>query len=156
MEIEATRDGRVIEIEADILVEDLPPAVLAAADAELPGGRVVGAEIEIVGGRMGYEVKKTKRGREYEFVFTAEGVLLEKEIGLRPSEAPAAVLQSAASAFPDAKLKSVERIERGAVTVYHVKMLREGASYKLELDGNGAILRKVREAKAEIEIPLAD
>lgn len=154
MEIEAERDGRVLEMEAEIPVGALPAAVRAAAERELPGGRITGAEREIVGGRRGYEVKKHKDGREYELVFSAAGELLEKEVTLSRDEAPAAVLQAAAAAMPGATFRSVERVERGKEVLYHVKYTRDGASYKLVLAPDGRVTRKVREQKAEIEIPL--
>ena len=36
----------------------------------------------------------------------------------------------------------------------HVKKLKDGASYKIVLARDGTVIRKVREARAEIEIPL--
>ena len=154
MEIEAERDGTIIELEAEIPIEALPASVKAAAERELPGGTIIGAEREIVGGRQGYEVKKRKGGREYELVFTPEGELLEKEIGLKQAEAPAPVIKAATAAIPGGRFKSVERIERGDEILYHVKLVRSGASYKVELTADGTVKRKVREQKAEIEIPL--
>ena len=154
MEIEADRSGRIIEMEAEIPVSALPPAVRAAADRELPGGQIVGAEREIVGGRHGYEVKKRKDGREYELVFTRGGELLEKEVGLSRDEAPRAVMDAASAAMPGASFKSVELVERGAEKLYHVKFTRDGVSYKVALTPEGVVTRRVREQKAEIEIPL--
>ena len=154
MEIEASRDGTIIEIEADIPVGDLPESIREAAMKQLPGARVTGAEIEIVSGRRGYEVKMAKSGVEYEFVFSMEGELLETEKSLKRSEAPAAVLTAATAAIKGGTFKSVEVIERGGETLYHVKLMRGGSSYKVELTEDGTIRRTVREARAEIEIPL--
>ena len=154
MEIEANRDGAIIEIEADIPVADLPEEIRAAAKKQLPGGRITGAEIEIVAGRRGYEVKMAKNGVAYEFVFGPDGKLLETERSLKRSEAPAAVLAAAQGAIEGGTFKSVEIIEVGGETLYHVKLMRGGSSYKVELAKDGTIRRAVREARAEIEIPL--
>ena len=154
MEIEAERDGTILGIETDIAISDLPDAIREAALAELPGARITGAEWEMIGKQEGYEVKLNKSGREYELVYSTSGELIEKESTLRRGEEPDGVLQAAMGSVPGGTFKSVERIDRGESTFYHVKLLRSGASYKVELDENATVLRAVREAKAEIEIPL--
>jgi len=64
------------------------------------------------------------------------------------------ITPAAMKTIPGGVFKSVERIERGDGVTYHVKLLRGGASYKVSLSPEGEVLRRVREAKAEIEIPL--
>lgn len=154
LEIEADADGRIFEVEAEIDPDDLPPAVRAAAMAELPEGRITGAEQERIAGRTAYEVKLTADGRAHEFVFTLDGELLEKEVELDRAEAPAVVLQAAEEAVPRGTLRSVERIERLGEQEYHVKFALDMASYKVVLAPEGTVKRTVREAQAEIEIPL--
>jgi len=154
IEIEAERDGSIREVEAEIPTADLPAAVLAAAEKELPGGRVTGAEIEYVGGMRSWEVKKVVDGREFELVFDETGKLLEKEEAIERSAAPAPVMQAAMGRIVGAGFKSVERIMRLGETEYHVKVTKGGATYKMVLTPAGKILRAVREQRAEIEIPL--
>jgi len=157
IEIEADRKGHILSIEADIPVAALPADIRAAAEAELPGATITGAERERMGKTDGYEVKLSKGGREYELVYNADGKLLEKEVSLRRGEEPSGVVQAAMDAVPGSRFRSVERIERGEGKgdVYHVKLIRDNASYKVEVDPEGNVLRAVREARAEIEIPLA-
>jgi hypothetical protein len=155
MEIEADRKGRIFSIETDIPVEALPADIKAAAEAELPGARITGAEWERIGKADCYEVKLAKGGREYELVYKVDGTLIEKEVSLRRGEEPSGVMQAAMNVVPGSRFKSVERIERAeGEDVYHVKLIANNASYKVELDGSGNVLRAVREARAEIEIPL--
>ncbi len=156
MEIEADRKGRIQSIECDIPVEALPAEIKAAAEAELPGARITGAEWERMGKHDGYEVKLAKGGREYELVYRKDGTLIEKEVSLRRGEEPAGVIQAALDTVPGSRFKSVERIERveEGADVYHVKVIANNASYKIELDGSANVLRAVREARAEVEIPL--
>ena len=101
-------------------------------------------------------MKLAKGGREYELVYKVDGTLLEKEVSLRRGEEPSGVLQAAMNVVPGSRFKSVERIERveEGEDVYHVKLIANNASYKIELDGSANVLRAVREARAEIEIPL--
>jgi uncharacterized membrane protein YkoI len=154
MEIEANRDGTIIEIEADIDVSQLPAVVLDAAKAALPGGTVTGAEKEIAGKRHAYEVKMTKGGVGYEFVFTPDGKLLESEKEIARADAPDGVVDAGLAAVPGSKFKSVEILERDGASTYHVKSTLNGAQYKMVVTPTGEVTRAVREAKAEIEIPL--
>jgi uncharacterized membrane protein YkoI len=154
MEIEAERDGTILELEADIEVSELPPAVLETAKKALPGGTVTGAEYEIVGKTRAYEVKMSKGGRGYEFVVSPEGKLVESEKEITSGDAPKGVVAAGVAAVKGSAFKSVEEIERDGVKTYHVKVTRGGASYKIVLSADAQVLRAVREAKAEIEIPL--
>jgi hypothetical protein len=154
IEIEADRDGTIVEIEAGIAIEDLPAKIRKAADKDLPGGKVTGAEIEDIHGTRSWEVQKIIDGLSYEVVYDEDGNLLEKEAEIRREDAPKAVIDAAMGILPGAAFKSVETITKGEETVYHVKVVKDGGSYKFVLAADGKILRKVREAPAEIEIPL--
>lgn len=157
IELEMERDGSITEAEVDIDVADLPPAVVAAARARLPGGEITGAEREIQLDGSAWEVKMRADGRDWEFVIDADGTINEVERELAENEAPAAVLAAAKRAVPDSTFKSVEVIEHAdGREEYHVKRLRNGVSYKTVLAPDGTVLRRVREHRAEIEIPLSD
>jgi hypothetical protein len=156
IEIEADRDGGVVEMEAEVAVDALPAKVRESADKVVPGGRIIGAEIEYVGDRKAWEVQKDVDGKKHEIVMTEDGTVLEREIEIAREDAPQEVLDAATRAIEGGTFKSVERIEigGGSETRFHVKLERDGASYKVVLAPSGNVLRKVREAKAEIEIPL--
>jgi uncharacterized membrane protein YkoI len=154
MELEIDRDGSIREMEADVPVEALPAAVVAAAQARHPGARITGAERELTGDGPGWEVKLELEGRKLELVYDEEGELLETERELRRSEAPNAVLASAMQAIDGGTFISVEMVEQGGTQLYHVKLEKGGVSYKVILTPQGEITRKVREQRAELEIPL--
>ena len=156
IELEIDRDGTIREMEADVPPSMLPDWVLVTARAAAPGGTVTGAEREIKAEGSVWEVKMTWEGRGWEFVIGDGGTVLESEKELQRSEAPAAILEAADRAIEGGAFKSVELIERGEATEYHVKKTRDGASYKIVLAPDGTVTRKVREARAEIEIPLAN
>jgi uncharacterized membrane protein YkoI len=155
MEIELARDGTVLEMEADVPPDALPAAVRSAAMARLPGGTITGAERELHPEGRFWEVKLTHQGREWEVICDDAGKVVETEQGLRREEAPAAVLAAADQAVAGS-FKSVELIEGRSGTSYHVKKTMGGASYKIVISPEGKVLRKVREQRAEIEIPLKD
>ncbi|MEE8103985.1 MAG: PepSY-like domain-containing protein [Planctomycetota bacterium] len=154
MEIEADRDGRIIEIEADIELSQVPKVVMDAAKAALPGGTVTGAEKEIIGKKHAYEVKMTKGSVGYEFVFTPDGTLIESEKEIGRADAPDGVVDAGLAAVPGSEFRSVEVVERYGVSTYHVKSTKNGGRYKMVVTPDGKVIRAVREAKAEIEIPL--
>lgn len=156
IEIEAERNGAILEIEADIPVADLPEQVRNAAMNKLPGGQITGAEYEMIGKSRSYEVKMSKDGRDYEFVYDVAANLLESEKELKRHEAPKGVVEAALLSIPNSQFKSVELIHAGGKEVYHVKCVRAGASYKVVLTPDGTITRRVREQRAELEIPLND
>lgn len=156
IELEIGRDGTIHEMEADIPVSDLPDAVRTAVQAKAPGARITGAERELTANAEAWEVKLNHQGRAWEYVLDASGTILESEKELRRHEAPAEVLKAADMAVQGGRFKSVELIMRGDEQEYHVKKIMNGASYKIVLAPDGTVIRKVREARAEIEIPLND
>lgn len=157
IEIEVERDGSIREMEADIEVADLPDLIVAAAKEYAPGIRITGAEREVTQHGDAWEVKFRHDGRAHELVIGANGKIREIEKELSRSEAPPAVLEGADKAVPGGSFLSVELITiDGKSDQYHVKKSRQGANYKIVLNAKGKVLRKVREAKAEIEIPIAD
>ena len=156
IESELERDGAIREMEAEVPLDSLPPAVTASARQRYPDAELVGAERELTQEGAGWEVKLRQGGRDMEVIFDEAGKVLEFERAMDPAEAPAAVMRAAEAAFPGGKLKSVEIVEHLGTILYHVKFEREGASYKVVLTPEGSVTRRVREQRAEIEIPLAE
>ena len=103
-----------------------------------------------------WEVKFDVQGVDWEVVVDERGRIVETEQAIDHRAAPAIVIANAERAIPDALLLSVELIRRGDEEEYHVKRERLGVSYKVVLTPDGTVLRRVREARAEIEIPLRD
>ncbi len=154
IEIKAERTGAILEARVEIPIESLPGSIIKAANQEMPNGTITGALLEIIDGRRAYGVQKRFDERDFELVFSPEGVLLMKETQLRTEEAPKAVILAAQAAAGGGLVSSFNKVQRGADIYYHVKLRRGGASYKVVMGVDGNVLRMVREAKAEIEIPL--
>ena len=155
IEIEICRDGTIREMEGDVAVSALPALVKEAALKRAPGGRIIGAEREFMTDAMGWEVKIHHEGRDWEFVLDETGKLLEMEKELRAAEVAPVVLGAAEAAVPGSTFKSVELITlQDGTEEYHVKRLVQNVSYKVVLSPDGKVKRKVREHRAEIEIPI--
>jgi hypothetical protein len=156
MELEIDRDGRLLELEVDVPLESVPEPLIRKIYELHPQALLRGAEREINRhGRM-WEIKFLSMGRTYELVFDEQGEIHESEMSLAWSEAPPAVLEGARLAIPGSAPVSVELVEGRGGKSYHVKAERDGARYKVVLDEQGKVLRRVREHRAEIEIPLRD
>jgi len=159
IELEVDRDGTIKEMEADVPTSELPAVVRDAALKRAPGGTITGAEREIKLAGNCWEVKLHYQSRDWEFVVSDDGKILETERSLRRDEAPREVLAAADGVIRGGTFVSVEIIESTespgkTETCYHIKKTKNGANYKITIAPDGKILRKVREARAEIEIPL--
>ena len=155
MELEIDRSGKIYEAEADIDPRKLPQVVLDAARAVAGEGAVLtGAEIEYGTSGKAYEVKFEKGGVGYEYVIDPMGNVREQEREIDRTKAPAGIVEAGLEVLPGS-FKSVEILELGGgEIVYHVKTDANGVSYKAVIASDRRVLRAVREAGAEIEIPL--
>ena len=154
LEVEVNRDGTVREMEVEIAVADLPTPIREAALAAERGATVTGAERELTLDGPAWEVQLLQEGRKVELVLSEDGRILEIERELRRDEAPRSILAAADAAIPGGTFQSVEILHKGRSTEYHVKKERAGARFKVVVSTEGETLRVVREAKAEIEIPI--
>ncbi|MCB9834074.1 MAG: hypothetical protein H6807_16555 [Planctomycetes bacterium] len=153
MEIQADRSGTIYHVEADIHPHQVPIHVMKAAMDRAGGGQVTGAEIEYRTEGMAYEVKLEKDGIDWEIVVDEDGNIVGTEEEIRRQDAPANVMDAALAALPG-HFKSVEIVTAGDEVMYHVKTQDGGASYKAVVGVDGSVWLAVREARAELEIPL--
>lgn len=72
--------GAVVEVEATIPPGLVPPAVLAAVRAALPGARVVEAELLVRGSQVLYEIEARGAGGAVELVIDAGGALRSRAV----------------------------------------------------------------------------
>ncbi len=159
LEIELDRSGTVVEMEAEIPIDQLPVQVADAALAQVEDGEIVAAEREIGPHGRVWEVKVRAADLEQEFVIDRYGVVLETEKPLTREATPGIVLGNAASmvqthAGEIGSFESVDEVRAGDVLTYHVKHRVGGVVYKIVLAADGRVIRSVREQRAEIEIPL--
>ena len=63
----------------DIPLNEIPPAVAAAAKAQIPGLRIEDADVQQRGEVRLYEIDGTANGHDYEMTLTADGRVLHVE-----------------------------------------------------------------------------
>jgi uncharacterized membrane protein YkoI len=78
-ELQVDDDGKVLETEEILAMEDLPPAVLETVKAESAGGEIKELALETEGGKTFYEVEFKKDGKEHEIKIAEDGTVLERE-----------------------------------------------------------------------------
>lgn len=156
MEIELDRNGRMLQVEAEVALDRIPERYRQAALRELPGAQLVGGEHEYAqDGSELWEVQLLDDGRYWELIFDQDGNIFESEREITWDEAPVPVRTTAETSLLGGQLVSIERIRHGDEHEYHVKKMRDGGRYKMVITPEGELKRLVREAMAEIEIPLA-
>ncbi len=154
-EIAIDHQGRVTSIEYHIDPGAAPRTVRDAMDALHPGGEYVGAEKEVTGDRVLFELTRRVEGLEVEALFTREGQLVSEEIQVAAASVPSAVKASVAATLPGGEVTSWEEIRDGArrLTAYHVKVRSEGRHYKMDLSPAGGLNALIVELPAELEVP---
>ncbi|MDH3256774.1 MAG: PepSY-like domain-containing protein [Nitrospinota bacterium] len=78
-ELQVDDDGKVLETEEILAMEDLPPAVLETVKAESAGGEIKELALETENGNTFYEVEFEKDGKEHEVKIAEDGTVLERE-----------------------------------------------------------------------------
>lgn len=103
----------------------------------------IGIEEETFKGKTAYEVEYKKNGKEYEFLLSADGALLQKEKEIDGKSLPEPVVQAIKKAYPKAEIKEVEKLMRpdNTVTGYEVELKAADKEIKLELNVDGNILK---------------
>jgi len=135
--------GAAKAAEKELSKSQVPKAVIEAFEKAHPGAKDVEFEEETFEGKTAYEVEYKENGKEYEFLYSPDGSLLEKEEDIDLKALPEPIVQAVTKAYPKAKIKEAEKIMKpdGTVTGYEVEIKEAGKEIELELDVNGKILK---------------
>jgi uncharacterized membrane protein YkoI len=135
--------GSVNAEEKELSKSQVPKAVIAAFEKAYPNAKGLEFEEEMFEGKVTYEVEYKKNGMEYEFLYNADGVLLQKEEEIDGEMLPVPVVQAIKKAYPKAEIKEVEQVMKpdSTVTGYEVEIKVAGKEIELELGVGGTILK---------------
>ena len=136
--------------EKELKKDQVPKAVISAFEKAFPNAKGLEFEEELFEGKTtAYEVEYKKDGKEYDFLYSAEGVLLQKEEEIDVKTLPDPVIQAILKAHPKAKIKEAEKLMKpdseSTVTGYEVEIKVAGKELELELDASGKILKTENE-----------
>ena len=139
--------GQANASEKELKKDQVPKAVIAAFEKAFPNDKELEFEEELFEGKTAYEVEYKKDGKEYEFLYSPEGELLQKEEEIDVKTLPDPVIQAILKAHPKAKIKEAEKLIKpdGTVTGYEVEIKVAGKELELELDVNGKIMKTENE-----------
>lgn len=135
------------EKELRLSKHQVPKLVLEAFEKSHPDAKGVEFEEETFEGKAAYEVEYKKEGKEYEFLYTADGSLVQKEEEINVQTLPEPVVQAITKVHPKAKIKEAEKVMKpdGTLTGYEVEIKEGGKELELELDTSGQILKTERD-----------
>jgi uncharacterized membrane protein YkoI len=77
--LEVDEDGKVLKMEENLAMKDLPPAVQKTVKAKSAGGKIKELELETEDGKTFYEVEFEKDGKEHKVKIAKDGTVLENE-----------------------------------------------------------------------------
>ncbi|MEW6039194.1 MAG: PepSY-like domain-containing protein [Pseudomonadota bacterium] len=139
--------GHALGEEQELSRRQVPKMVVEAFEKAYPNAKGVEFEKETFEGKVAYEVEYKENGREYELLYDADGILLQKEEEIDSKALPDAVIQAVTSAYPKGKVKEAEKVMKpdGTVTGYEVEIKEKGKKIELELDATGKILKTEQE-----------
>ena len=78
-ELEVDEDGKILEVEEFMKMEDLPLAVQETVKTESAGAEIKELVLETKEGKTFYEVEFEKDGKEYEVKILEDGTVLKRE-----------------------------------------------------------------------------
>lgn len=133
--------------EKELKKSQVPKAVIAAFEKAYPKAKELEFEEETFEGKTAYEVEYKENNMEYEFLYSADGTLLQKEEEIDGKSLPEPVAQAVKKAHPEGEIKGVEQLMKpdGTVTGYEVDIKAAGKEIELELDVSGNILKTENE-----------
>lgn len=106
----------------------LPAAITAAFKQACPNATIRGTSKETEGGKTVYEVESVENGRARDFIYTANGTVIEAEEEMNPAELPAPVAASVKKLYPTATIAVAEKTTRGTTVQYELQL--KGAAKK--------------------------
>ncbi len=120
----------------------VPKAVIEVFEKAYPNAKELDFEEEPFEGKTAYEVEYKINGIGYEFLYSVDGVLLQKQEVIADKALPPLVAQAIKKAHPKADIMEAEQVmdPDGVVTGYEVKVNVDGKVFELDLDVSGNIL----------------
>lgn len=129
----------------DISKKQVPQPVLDAFQKAYPNAKDLEYEEEQRDGKTYYEIEYWENKKQYDALYTPDGVLIEKEEEIALSEVPEAVVQAVKKEYPSGKLKKkAEKVmdAQGNLAGYEIEVKERGKEWDVYTDVNGKILRK--------------
>jgi uncharacterized membrane protein YkoI len=106
----------------------LPAPVTAAFKKAYPKATIRGTAKETENGKTVYEVESVENGKARDFMYAADGTVLEIEEEMNPADLPAPVTASLKRLYPKATIAVAERLSKGTAVQFELQI--KGAAKK--------------------------
>lgn len=143
-------------------VNDLPPAVKIAAEAQAAGAAIEKVRAEEKGGEKIYSVRFTREGVKTEVRLNAEGKVVrmraeraDEKSSLATTALPAGVQTTVATKLGDGKIIKIEERQEKDGMLYMVEIVNATGRVQLEIDAAGKLLNE-RARKPDEQKPKKD
>ena len=137
MEVEEDEDAGK---ESPVDLANLPANVRHAAEAAVPGLKVVSSQKEEEDGKPVFEVSGTVDGTGVEVLVTPEGEVLCIERVIAFDKVPEPVKKAAEAKVPGLVVAMAEEIKKSGATQYELKGKANGRRYEVKLSEAGEVL----------------
>lgn len=152
LELELRADGSLLAFEVEVQTMSLPARLLPSAQALQPTGSVISVARRIEPRGECWRVRMNSAGQIHGLLFDEQGALLELERQLLRTELPASVQRTADREIPGQVVVSASALEARGELSYRVRKEWNGAVHQVLLRPDGAVLGRVREARARLHL----
>lgn len=124
--------------EKEMTKKDLPPAVLQAFEEAFPKAVITGVAKE---DDADYEIESRDGTIQRDLVYQADGTLVETEESCDMKALPEAVQKTIAKEYPKGEFEKAEKVTRGSVVEYELKVEVGEEINKVVLDPAGTVIK---------------
>ena len=145
-ESEAEEQGEKEEVaeaqEVQVDLSALPAAVLSAFKTAYPNAVIKGASQETEQGVTYFEVESVEGPLHRDLLYAADGKAVEIEESMAATDMPAAVQETLAREYPEAKVLKSEKLTKGDIVQYEMQLQVGEKTIELTIDPAGKIVEK--------------
>lgn len=123
-------------------LNDLPAAVQKTAHEQVGTSKIEEVEDTFEEGQHATEVEYLENGKKMAVVIAKDGILIQKEHRMSPTEAPATIRNAVSAQFPDGKISHIKEVERKDGMFFEVSVKTGAKSHQLKLDEAGKPLKQ--------------
>jgi uncharacterized membrane protein YkoI len=167
IELTVTPDGTIVEVEAEVAMENLPPAVAAAIAQAAEGAEIEEIKTEVTYWVIklvpldtpltSYEAELNKDGNEIEIELAADGTVLKQKIEdeddgdddddedeeeVSIDQVPAVVKATILKEAQGGTIEEIERETEDGKTIYEAEVVINGQEVEIEVAADGTLLSK--------------
>jgi hypothetical protein len=120
--------------------KDLPLAVISAFQLQYPSAVIKSSSIEVEDSTTFYEIESVDGKIKRTVLFSGDGKLTEIEEAISSKQLPDSALALIAKDYPKSNVEGAEKVTKGNVTIYEVKIENGKENIEAVFDSSGKII----------------